>query len=116
MGSAGTGTQAAVLSCKTVVMEQKAEILPVEKKTQGGGCHLNVITQPRLSIQTAASSHKSQQFMSALNHMERRKVSAVMTALVVPSGATQILKDIWALLTGAPRLKQAKREGKIKGK
>lgn len=40
-------------------------------------------------------------------------MSAVMTALMIPSGASQTLKDIWALLFGAHRLKQAKKEDNI---
>lgn len=85
------------------------------KENTCGRCHLNVIIQPRLSIHTPDSSRKSQQFMSMLNHVERCKMSAVMTALMLPSGASQILKDIWALLSGAHRLKQTKKEGNIKG-
>ncbi|PKU38905.1 hypothetical protein llap_10790 [Limosa lapponica baueri] len=49
-----------------------------------------------------------------MSHTERCKMSAVMTALMVPSGASQILKDIWALLSGAHRLKQPKEEGNNK--
>lgn len=79
------------------------------KENTRGGCHLNVIIQPRLSIHTPDSSRKNQQFMSVLNHMEWCKMSAVMTALTVPSGASQILKDIWTLLSGAHRLNQRRK-------
>ena len=82
------GDPAAVLCCRTVVTEEKPEILPVQKKNTRGGCHLNVIIQPGLSIHPPDSSRESQQFMSVLNHMERCKMSAVMTALMAPSGAS----------------------------
>jgi len=36
-------------------------------------------------------------------------MSVVMTALMVPSGASQLLKDIWALQFGAHRLRQTKK-------
>lgn len=84
------------------------------KENPRSGCHLNVIIRPD-SIHTPDSSPRVSS-LSVLNHMEQRKTSAVMTALMAPSGAPQILKDIWTLLSGAHRLEQTKAADNFKGR
>lgn len=79
------------------------------KENTHSGCHLNVIIQPRLSIHPPESAV-----------CERAEAHGVVQNVCsydcsqLPSGSSQILNDIWALLSGAHWLKQRRKAGNIK--